>query len=85
MLLINHCHISARGFGLEREKPEVGALPVLQSTLSEAGVDRAVTFARFGWEGGKWEGIVGKIDRNEWLCRELGKYPDLSGFATFYP
>ncbi len=70
---------------MERENPEVGTLPVLQNILSEAGVDRAIVFAPFGWEGGNWEEIVGKIDRNEWLCRELEKYPNLSGFATVYP
>ena len=55
-MLINHCHVSPRGFGVERDDPEMGTLPALQRVLSEAGVDRAVVFAPFGW--GAFGGVV---------------------------
>lgn len=84
-MLINHCHVSPKGFGMERENPEIGTLPALQRIMREAGVERAVAFAPFGWEGGRWEEIGGGIGRNEWLCHELKKYPNLFGFATVYP
>jgi len=45
-------------------------------------MDRAVTFAPFGSEGG-WDKDPG--DMNEWLCRELEKYPNMLGFATINP
>jgi len=84
-MLINHCHVSPRGFGEEREDPEMGTVVALQRILKESGVEGAVLFAPFGWEGGRWEEIGGGLDRNEWLCRELRKHPNLFGFATVYP
>ena len=84
-MLINHCHVGPKGFGVEKANPEMGTLPALQRILSEAGVDRAVVFAPFGWEGGAWEETVGRIDRNEWLCRKLEQHPNLLGFANVYP
>lgn len=84
-MLINHCHTSFRGFGMEPEDPEIGTLPALQGILSEVGVDRAIAFAPFGQQGQEWEESGGGIGRNEWLCRELEKYPNLSGFASVYP
>jgi predicted TIM-barrel fold metal-dependent hydrolase len=84
-MLINHCHVSPKGFGEEQDNPEMGTLPALQRILGEVGVDRAVVFAPFGWEGGDWEEIGGGLGRNEWLCRELESHPNLLGFANVYP
>ena len=84
-MLINHCHVSPKGFGSEKDKPDMGTIAGLQRILDDVGVEGAVCFAPFGWEGGVWEEIGGGLDRNEWLCRELRRYPNLFGFATIYP
>jgi predicted TIM-barrel fold metal-dependent hydrolase len=84
-MFVNHCHVSVRGFGVERDKPEMGTIPNLVGILQEAGVEGAVLFAPFGWEGGEWAKIAGGVGRNEWLCQELKKYPNLRGFANVYP
>lgn len=84
-MLINHCHVGPKGFGVESEDPEIGTLPALQRILAEAGVDGAVVFAPFRWEDGKGEQIGGGIGRNEWLCRALQDHPNLLGFAAVYP
>lgn len=46
-MLINHCHVAAKGFGPESQtNSEIGTLPKLKSIMDTLGVDRAVTFAR---------------------------------------
>ena len=84
-MLINHCHVSAKGFGLEPDNPEMGTVPALRRLLDQAGVDRAVLFAPFGWEGGAWDAIGGGLGRNEWLRRQLDAHPGLLGFANVFP
>lgn len=84
-MLVNHCHVGPKGFGAQQGDPQMGTLPALQRILTQAGVDRAVVFAPFGWEGGDWEEIGGGLDRNEWLCRELRDHPNLLGFANVFP
>ena len=84
-MLINHCHVSARGFGSEADDPTMGTLATLQRVLAEAGVDKAVAFAPFGWEGGRWEEIGGGLGRNEWLVGQLEDHPNLLGFANVFP
>jgi len=65
----------------------VGTLPDLNRLLEAAGVDRAVVFAPFPAEGLGWGGEAAKRfdDPNEWLCKELKRYPHLVGFATINP
>jgi predicted TIM-barrel fold metal-dependent hydrolase len=91
-VLINHCHVSLKGFGVERDKPDMGTIAALVRILQELEVSpggtaclQAVLFAPFGWEGGDWAQIGGGLDRNEWLVRELKNYPNLRGFANVYP
>lgn len=84
-LFINHCHTSVKGFGAQRDRPEMGTIGALQELLSEHPGARAICFAPFGFEGGPWAKIGGGLDRNEWLARELRQYPQLRGFATVYP
>ncbi len=84
-MFINHCHVSVKGFGIERDKPEMGTLPVLERILRDNGVEGAVLFAPFGWEGGPWDQIGGGLGRNEWLVQELEQRPHLRGFANVYP
>jgi len=81
-LLINHCHVGPKGFGSQRDNPEMGTLPALEQILADVGGGRAVCFAPFDWN---WERIGGGLGRNEWLCQELRKRPNLLGFATVYP
>jgi len=84
-MLINHCHVGPKGFGGEPDNPEMGTVAALQRILSEVGVDRAVCFAPFGWEGGPWAEIGGGLDRNEWLARQIEEHPNLLGFANVFP
>lgn len=84
-LFINHCHVSAKGFGGQRDRPEIGTIPALEEILSTHGPAKAICFAPFGFEGGPWERIGGGLDRNQWLCQELKNHPNLRGFATVYP
>jgi len=84
-LLITHCHVSRKGFGGQRERPEMGTLPALEEILADVGGARAVCFAPFGFEGGRWEKIGAGLDRNLWLAQELRTRPNLLGFATVYP
>jgi len=84
-IFINHCHVSVKGFGGQRDRPEMGTLAGLQEILAGYGPARAICFAPFGWEGGSWERIGGGLDRNQWLCQELRNHPNLRGFATVYP
>ncbi len=83
--LINHCHVSVKGFGIQRERPEMGTLPALEKILADVGGGRAVCFAPFGFEGGPWDKIGGGLDRNLWLAQELRMRPCLLGFASVFP
>jgi predicted TIM-barrel fold metal-dependent hydrolase len=84
-LFVNHCHVSLKGFGGQRDRPEMGTIPALQEILRQNGVAGTICFAPFGFEGGRWEKIGGGKDRNQWLCEELRNHPNLRGFATVYP
>jgi predicted TIM-barrel fold metal-dependent hydrolase len=79
-MLISHCHVQAKGFGLEAESnPAAGTLPELRRIMQELGVDRAVCFAPFGPQGEE------EMEPNQWLLSELRDYPELVGFATVDP
>lgn len=84
-MFVNHCHVGPKGFGEEKGNPDMGTIPLLVDILKDAGVEGAVLFAPFGWEGGSWEQVGGGLDRNAWLCQELKKHPHLRGFANVYP
>lgn len=87
IMLISHCHVGAIGFGDEPQDPEIGTLPKLKQILEAAEVDQAVVFAPFPHQGLGWGGIEADRfrDPNEWLARELGKYPEFFGFACINP
>ena len=36
-MFVNHCHVSVKGFGVERDKPEMGTIPNLAGILGMPG------------------------------------------------
>ena len=75
---MGHCHVAAEPHGRDESGvPGIGTIPTLLRIMEESGVEGATVFAPFHPQG--------DVEANEWLCRELEKYPNLVGFAVIDP